>query len=172
MYNLFPKSPWDAYYKYRIVDIDYKSNLFRLQCVNLRVTFQCPIQTLAHDMGLIGGLSPLQAALLGIEYGLWCQEHPGSSPYSSSPACLEIRYGRFQLIQENRDRTIGILNRETNAYSTVIPRHFIQNRGWVKQADAYLAYHIGFLSSIGQNTREIPVTQKQAIIIPFPKTCN
>ena len=148
----------NTYILYKIVDSYAKEEIFyyKIQCINTKAVFNMTLQDIVFDVDILYGLHPVQGCYIGIEYAtniknLGVHERP-KSIFNKYSAC---RYGKNNLLYQDRNSLLGFECKKTGEQFLLDPRDIALSKECVEEFDAVQAFCIGVLAGIKfSNTRE------------------
>ncbi len=147
-----------SYIFYKIVDFDKHKQKYLLQCINTFGTFKATLAQLINDLDIIDGLHPLQACYLGLEYSKQNREIPRLNLKQTNSSREIHRYGRFQLLFQDRVGDLGFIDHTLNQQHIMDPRDIALSEDLIQEFDAAEAFHIGIFAGLKLNK---PITLNQ-----------
>jgi hypothetical protein len=137
---------------YKIVDFDPSEDIYKLQCINTRPTFDAKISDIVFDLDILFGLHPIQACFIGIEYGKSLQQFNSSNPIKDKVHKISFtqystsRYGNYQLDYQTRKGELGFTHQITKEKYLMDPRDIALSEDLIRDFDASQAFYIGLLA--------------------------
>lgn len=136
---------------YKIVDAYSKEEeeYYKIQCINTKAVFDMTLQAIVFDVDILYGLHPVQGCFIGIEYAtnmknLDVHEKP-KTIFSKYSAC---RYGKNNLLYQNRKGLLGFECKQTGEQFVQEPRDIALSKACIEEFDAVQAFCIGVLAGI------------------------
>ena len=136
---------------YRLLEIDAHQHVASFHLKNKSMVFKCSLEEAIVDKTLIKGLSPQEACWLGGYYGRALRHNSGRTAIINTTKHISFKLrdigGRYKMVFQDRDGTIGYLDKKTRKEFKEHPLA-TANSQVISEFDATQACYIGILAGI------------------------
>lgn len=138
------------YVFYKIVDTCDEKDYFTLQCINTSALFYLTLEEMIADVDIIYSLHPVQACFVGIEYTKLMQQRANQTRCRDNALVRyqQHRYGRYQIVAQDRARNITFIDSQSQVGYTMDPRDIALTEALISEFDAVQAFYIGQLAGV------------------------
>lgn len=138
---------------YKIVDFDSSGNVYKLQCINSRPTFDAKLSDIVFDPDILFALHPIQACFIGIEYGKSLRQLNHRNHHLNEKAITTkfteystSRYGHYRLDYQTRKGHLGFEHQTSLEKFLMDPCEIASSEDLIREFDASQAFFIGLLA--------------------------
>ncbi len=148
--KMFARLPMSKRFPYKIEEINIQKDLVILRCVGTRTIIKLALEDIIADSGIINGLCPGQACILGGCYGRMMRSSPDRNKklkkVKEMTFLLSNKSGRYIIRCQYRNGDIGYINKKTRQEFTEHPLTLVNNYYIISEFDSTEACYIGILA--------------------------
>ena len=143
------------YIFYKIVNSyvnEHDETYYQLHCINTKAVFDVSIKDMIFDSSILCGLHPIQACYIGIEYAKELKKNIHTeTPDDRKPSLKQTatcRYGKYNLLFQDRKGNLGFIERNTSKAYVMDPRDVALSKELIEEFDSAQAFYIGLTSGL------------------------
>ncbi len=163
--NTEPSNKRELNILYRVVEVSEDFHLLAVHRINTKAIIKMTIQELVYDKDILYGLHPYQACFVGLQYAEIIKAKTSNlapDTITSLYDYCQTRYGKYQIIEQTRNKDIIFQNTITNQIHTMEPRDVALSEEIISEFDAIQSFYIGLLAGLRINK---PITKHKKPVL-------